>query len=158
MKRTILGIVYDTKVDEEIINYDGDEMETQCLCRTAQGHFYLEVTKLQRWQDRAWISCSFDREEGDEPPIRRFELIRPLTHEQALNWFIETQVPECFQSVFSERVSSLPLQTPMRLSPETRVEIMGLRMKIKTLNKVLAAASDKDRIALFKKAILVAQP
>lgn len=97
MKRTILGVVYDTEVDEEIINYDGDEMETHCLRRTAEGRFYLAVTKLQRWQDGAWVACSFDREDGDEPPIRHFELIRPLTSNQALNWFIEKQVPECFE-------------------------------------------------------------
>jgi hypothetical protein len=107
MRRTIFGVTYDTEVDERISN-DDCEAEAHVLYRTAAGRFCLEIIKIQCFIDGEWVDSSFANERRDDIPRRHFESIRPLTLPQALDWFIEHLVAECFEEAFRRSADLLP--------------------------------------------------
>jgi hypothetical protein len=105
MQKTIAGNTYDPEVDEEITNYDGGSEEL-VLYRTATGLYYFEVEKYQTFIDGSWsdFTWNYDNEDDvwDELPKERkrsFVLIRPLSAEQAIDWYLATIVPYCLREM-----------------------------------------------------------
>lgn len=93
MKKTILGIIYDTDKDEYL---HGNDRESIYL--SGHGGFYLVRTVWQvldgkQWRDSVDDDCDENGVFPDGLPLRHFDLIRPLSKTDVVEWSMKNLLP-----------------------------------------------------------------
>lgn len=106
MKKTINNVEYDTETAELIANYDAADNKTAAyLYRTKEGRYFLCNEKLQVRRRGAW--CDHPMNGTAKGSWRFVETIKPMSEERAIDWAVETLLPECLTKPIQDRIGEL---------------------------------------------------